>query len=61
MQAVNEGTDTKLYHNNQNRCESQMCMNGIVGLGKSSLASVSIGDIELPIVFNLAEPDLVRK
>ena len=29
-----------------------MCMNGIVGLGKNSMASVCVQDMELPIVLS---------
>ena len=46
---------TKLYRNNQNRCESQMHTNGTVGWGKNNVAFVYVEDIELPIVFVIIE------
>ena len=42
--------DTIIYHKMQDRCYFCICTNGIVGRGKSNLASNDLEDIDLPIV-----------
>ena len=47
---MKEHADTKLYHNNQNHCESLMHTNGINFVKVACMATMCVEDIELPIV-----------
>ena len=43
--------DMIIYRRIPGGCYFCICTNGIVGLGKSNLASNDVADIDLPIVF----------
>ena len=43
--------DTIIYRKMQDRCYFHIRTNGIVGSGKSNLASNDVEEIDLPIIF----------